>query len=443
MTCEKRERKLNGRKRRAVLYFGGDKLKITRDSLGFFDKLVRKPYVLAFERPHQENERKQMHKTANTVATRAAWPGNRDFETLVLPSGGARGCALLGALSVMEKVYGSPLFRPDSKLRNVVGCSVGAIIGMFLACGCTVEDLRKLVANSVVWNDLLKADPLRMLLDGNLGMNDGSKVLDFLKLQLRNRVGDHELTLEELRKRTGVTLICVRCRVKSATIDFVGPWPGGQSEKVYDAVFDSMRVPPVFDPAFRDDELLSDGALICSFPFAYLELIGLDPTKSLGLCFDEPKTKAETNPNATKSRGEEVRRFHPLGHRLDSQQSRSHDQQTASDFVPLRDLELIDWVHMLASTAARVLERFQRAAVPDWLWEWNVMCIRIENSMSMELKASPQRVHQLFTLGEKSAREFFMKRLLATGLLETAMGSLGNPLDDTEQDFPPPKIKQE
>jgi hypothetical protein len=198
-----------------------------------------------------------------------------------------------------------------------------------------------------------------------------------------------------------------------------------------------MRVPPVFDPAQRDEELVCDGAVICSFPYAYLELIGLDPTKSLGMCFDEPKSTTLLSASETKVAGN-VECMDPL-RPLETRDSVRHYAG------PTTDLELIDWVHMLASTAGRVLERFQRAAVPDWLWEWNVLSIEIQNSLAVQLKISPTRANELFALGEKSARAFFVKRLLASGLLQTAVGSLGSPaiFEHPNEDFPPPKLKMD
>lgn len=330
--------------------------------------------------------------------------------------------ALLGALGVMEKIYGSPLFGPGSRLRRVVGVSVGAVIGMFLAIGFTAEEIRAIVTSGRSWQDLMRADPWK-LLDGKLGMNDGSEILALLREHLKKRLGDSEITLSELFRSTGVVLVCVSCRLQTATIDFVGPFSGGKeggSIKVCDAVFDSMRVPPFFEPNFRNEEHVVDGGLLCTNPFAYLEMIGIDPKTSLGMTFVESARPSDAKNGADAVSDRLIDEASPFG---------SPFARCAAPPTPVgsranrparsEDIDLVDYFYVLAYASAKTLERFQRTSVPEWLWDWNVIPIPVEKVGDVELRANPQRLRSLVATGEEAARKFFLRRLLASGLVET------------------------
>jgi predicted acylesterase/phospholipase RssA len=312
-----------------------------------------------------------------------------DFETLVLPSGGAKGIAIMGVLKVMEGLYGSPLRSGMPKLRNILGVSVGALIGLYLALGATVDELKRIVCETETLTELLQTNFMR-LLDGNMGMNDGSKMLAFLRKEIGARAGDPDVTMRGLHQKTGVALVCVRARVHSATLDFVGPW---SDERACDAVFDSMRVPPLYDPARRGGETVVDGGLLCSFPFAYLDVLGLDPRKSLGVCFVPGGGHHGARP-ATAA------------------------PATASSRM---DVNFLEFTRALIGAATRMIDGFQQKAIDPCLWEWNIVRIPLGDAYyDLEISPNVQRGRELYALGTKAGGEFFARRLLALGLIDVA-----------------------
>jgi NTE family protein len=159
---------------------------------------------------------------------------------LALGGGGMKGLAHVGVLSVLEDL--------GVAVDLVAGCSVGAVVGAFLACGYDADEMSRILKDKSVLalftsprldgHGLLSAAPLRRFLTRHLG----------------------ECTFADLDIPFAVT--CTDLEAGRGVVVDDGP--------VVDAVIASSAIPGVFAPVERDGCMLVDGGLSNNLPVSVL-----------------------------------------------------------------------------------------------------------------------------------------------------------------------------
>jgi len=166
--------------------------------------------------------------------------GERTKVGVALGGGGMKGLAHVGVISVLEDL--------DVPVGLITGCSVGAVVGAFLARGYTAEEMGSILRDKSVLalftsprfdgNGLLSAEPLRRFLTRHLG----------------------DCTFADLEVPFAVT--CTDLEAGHGVVIDEGP--------VVEAVLASSAIPGVFSPVERDDRMLVDGGLCNNLPVSLL-----------------------------------------------------------------------------------------------------------------------------------------------------------------------------
>jgi NTE family protein len=157
---------------------------------------------------------------------------------LVLGSGGARGLAHIGVIHELE--------RQGYDITEVVGCSIGALVGGF-HCAGKLDALEDWVCNLSEW------DVLRFL-DISLTSSDGLMKGDLIIDTLRELVGDVSIDDLPIPFAAVATDIVNRQEV----------WL--ERGKLFDAIRASIAVPGVFKPKKINGRTLVDGGLLNPLP---------------------------------------------------------------------------------------------------------------------------------------------------------------------------------
>lgn len=158
---------------------------------------------------------------------------------LALGGGGARGLAHVGVLEILAE--------HDIPIRAVVGTSIGAEIGAFLAAGVPVADIRRL-ATGMDWKSTLR---LFMPEFGRPGIFNDSGIRAFLSPHMEGKPID---ALPMPYAAVATDLID-----GSQVLLTEGP--------LLDAVCASIAMPGLLPPVKRDGRLLADGGLVNLVPF--------------------------------------------------------------------------------------------------------------------------------------------------------------------------------
>jgi predicted acylesterase/phospholipase RssA len=187
-------------------------------------------------------------------------------DTLVISGGGADGIAFLGALEVLERS------TCLSKLRNVVGCSVGAIMAVLLAAGMSSSQMLAWVRQGCAMG-LTQLDRSGIFhIMSTLGIDDGHRIVDHIRSALRQALGAaHENpTVREFAQVTGINVTIVATNVNTALRELISV-DTAPDMPILTAVRMSFAIPIIFTPVQWRDCLYVDGALIDCCPTAHIE----------------------------------------------------------------------------------------------------------------------------------------------------------------------------
>ncbi len=197
--------------------------------------------AFAFDFPTDVSEKR--------FATEVLWKGFQGLKVderprviLVLGGGGAKGLAHIGVLRVLREEH--------IPVDEVVGVSVGALIGSLTAAGVTDMELETM-ANEIGWNNLTatsKASAVRMILNDELLSTQGME--DYL----RKRIGDK--TFKDLP----IPFSCVATDLRTGEKIVL------QEGSVAFAARASATIPGLFQPVPFRQRLLVDGGLVDNLP---------------------------------------------------------------------------------------------------------------------------------------------------------------------------------
>lgn len=181
------------------------------------------------------------------------------YHNLVLSGGGLKGISHLGALTRLEQL-GLINLR---KLKGIAGSSVGAIIGLFITLGFTIDQIKDLVYKL----DLSKLiEPDWALLIEHWGMDDGTIIKNYLEKVLFAVTKIHNITFEQLHKITGINFIVTGTCVDTKECTYFSHEHTPQLP-VSLAVRVSYGLPILFTPVTIDGKKYIDGSCVNNLPF--------------------------------------------------------------------------------------------------------------------------------------------------------------------------------
>lgn len=187
-------------------------------------------------------------------------------DTLIISGGGPDGLAFIGALEVIETSYGM------ASIRNIIGCSIGAIFGVLIAAGMKSDDLRQWVIQGMHLG-LHRLDLAGIFhLNTTLGMDDGSKFVKHLHNGLRAKLGESittDITLCEFVKRTGINVTIVTTNVTKMTRELLNV-DTSPNIPILTAVKMSFSIPFMFKPVTWNDSIYVDGGILDNCPAAHI-----------------------------------------------------------------------------------------------------------------------------------------------------------------------------
>ncbi len=203
------------------------------------------------------------------------------YTNIVLSGGSSKGLCFIGVLQFLEE---NDMIK---NIKEVTGCSIGAFSGLLFLLGYKSSDLKKIFLGYNL--DKLKKIKISKFFE-NFGLDDGKKVEKFIKVFIKKKKMNENITLQEFYEKTGKSLVTVCTNVNTKKVEFV------RKEEfpdipVYMAVQMSMCLPFIYKPVNFNGNLYVDGGLTCNFPVRYYFSQETEQ-KIIGFCFQE-KNKTE------------------------------------------------------------------------------------------------------------------------------------------------------
>lgn len=188
----------------------------------------------------------------------------RIIQNLVLSGGGVKGMCICGALKRIYEVDG---LHVSLQLSEILGVSVGAIIGLLLTVGYTPEEL---VESLLIKNFEELTDISIMYILQNYGLDSGNHIKEYIIELLAVKKIDPEISFSDLYKLTGINL-----RVASTNLDkniqVIFDHNSRPELKVIDAIRMSYSIPFVFNCITYENDIYVDGALADNYPIELYE----------------------------------------------------------------------------------------------------------------------------------------------------------------------------
>lgn len=220
---------------------------------------------------------------------------------LVLSGGGTLGLGEIGSLSKLHE-YGFDL----KKIKSVSGSSVGSIIATAIACGATIEYMKKKMSSinfqKLKNHDSLLADGINLLKD--FGMHDMKEVRNLISEILIDLVGDKDITFRQLFNRRGIWLTVTYLSFNYERTIFADH-VYEPNASIREAVVKSSAMPIFYEAYFegkgKTREVIGDGGILLNLPFQIPHLQKYSPIEILGLKFiskGDKNVKDEGQPGA-------------------------------------------------------------------------------------------------------------------------------------------------
>jgi NTE family protein len=168
---------------------------------------------------------------------------SRPRTVLVLGGGGMRGFAHIGVLRALERL--------GLRVDEIIGTSIGAVIGAFAAAGLDSHAIERTVGEMKL-KDYFRIHLLKFLVKGyrHASVYKGKHFRQFL---------EHALPYERF-DQLPVPFFCNALSLTTGKMRYFG-LPGADGLRLCDAVYASSALPGIFEPAELDGDHVIDGGM--------------------------------------------------------------------------------------------------------------------------------------------------------------------------------------
>ena len=195
------------------------------------------------------------------------------YDTLCLSGGGIDGgFSIIGSIKYLSDKNIINL----EQIVNFIGTSAGSIICLLILVGYDTDTIIKILYKLDL--DKIKIDlDLDCLLE-SYGIDNGCKIITVIQTLLYNKIGNYDITFQELFKITNKNLkILVVNYTKQE--EQVLSYQTTPDMSVILAVRMSMSIPFIFTPVKHNNELYIDGGITNNFGLEYCNI-----NKTVGIC---------------------------------------------------------------------------------------------------------------------------------------------------------------
>jgi NTE family protein len=174
----------------------------------------------------------------------------KKYKNVYFSAGGLKGFCYLGVMKYLE--------MNNITFDNYYGTSVGAFSCLLLILGYTYKELKGILLEFNF--ETLIEHSFENLLDRK-GLCDGIKFNNFIKIFIKNKGYDPEITLQEFYKKTNKLLTVTGCNITKEKTIYISKdtYP---DLPVWKAIRISCNIPFVFQPVLIDNEYFIDGFLM-------------------------------------------------------------------------------------------------------------------------------------------------------------------------------------
>tara|TARA_B100000700_G_scaffold281952_1_gene333074 strand:+ start:1184 stop:2149 length:966 start_codon:yes stop_codon:yes gene_type:complete len=186
------------------------------------------------------------------------------IDTLVFSGGGTKGISFIGVIKYLEER------GILNNIKKYVASSIGSVIASFLYLGYKPSEMLELL-NKLDLNKLQDIDiDSIMNFSNNFGIDNGNNFLKLIKIIIKKKVKNENITLLELYKLTNKVLIITGTCLNNSDkkyFDYINT----PNIKLYEAIRISTCFPLYFNSCRYNEKIYVDGALTNYYPASICE----------------------------------------------------------------------------------------------------------------------------------------------------------------------------
>jgi len=209
------------------------------------------------------------------------------YENLVLSGGGVKGYTYIGVMKAFEEL------NIKEKFKIIVGSSIGSFFALLMVLGYTSDKLITVFSKmNISFGNLVSItenniDDVLSNFVYSYGMDSGEKIHNIIKIFIKNKIENSEISFKELYDYTNVELTIVLTNLTQNTTKYCN-YINTPDMKVHLAVRASISLPFIFNPVIIDDIFYIDGGITNNLPIDYFS--ETDIKNTLGISLTSLKT---------------------------------------------------------------------------------------------------------------------------------------------------------
>ena len=185
------------------------------------------------------------------------------IENVVFSSGSVMGPAFVGAYKYLLEN------NLHNTIKNYIGCSVGSLMCLAITLGYSYKEMEGISIGMNV-NKLVNEENNILDIIDNYGFDDGSYLIKIIKILIKKKTGNPDLTFKEHYELFKKKLIVVSCNINTNQDEFFN-YKTSPDMKVWEALRMSCSIPLVFTPYKYKDDYYVDGGLNNPCPCYYFK----------------------------------------------------------------------------------------------------------------------------------------------------------------------------
>lgn len=185
------------------------------------------------------------------------------IENVVFSSGGVMGPAFVGAYKY--------LFENNlhTTIKNYIGCSVGSLMCLSITLGYSYKEMEGISLGMNVKKLINDENNILGIID-KYGFDDGAYLIKIVKILIKKKTGNPDITFKEHYEMFKKKLIVVACNVNTYQDEYFN-YKTSPDMKVWEAIRMSCSIPLVFTPYKYKDNFYVDGGLNNPCPCYYFK----------------------------------------------------------------------------------------------------------------------------------------------------------------------------
>lgn len=196
------------------------------------------------------------------------------IKNLVLAGAQLKGISYIGVLKALEEL------NLLDNIENILGVSSGSLFGLGICLGFCSKDLEHMIMELALENlkDFQTDSVFKLFY--TYGLDSGDKITKLVKVILRKKTGNEDITFKDLHSKfPKIKIIIGGSNLTNNCVEFFSV-DNTPDMPVYLAIRISTCFPLVFEKVDYNDNIYLDGGLLSNYPIDYFD----NTNETLGVC---------------------------------------------------------------------------------------------------------------------------------------------------------------